>query len=97
MRGMRGKDCGATVRRRIPAHCIVVPVHWVETRVAVPGYIKVYPVAVFLNQGLRAHGIVTESVVRTISEHRIDRFLVGYPLRERACLCLGTNGLLLHL
>src|SRR5262245_28069447 len=97
MRGMCGKDRGTTVRCRVPAHCIVVSVHWVETRVAVPGFIKVYPVAVFLNQVLRAHGIVTESVVRTIGEHRINRFLVGYLLREGACLCLAANGLMLDL
>src|SRR5262249_50255250 len=47
--------------------------------------------------GLRAHSIVTESVVRTVGEHRINRFLVGYLLSERARTCLSANCLLLHL
>src|SRR5262249_55089850 len=97
MRGMRSEDCGTAVSRRVPAHCIVVPVHWVEACVTVPGFIKVDSIAVFLDQGLRAHSIVTESVVRTVGEHRINRFLVGYLLSERARTCLSANCLLLHL
>ena len=52
VRGMRGEDRGAVVRRRVAAHREVVTVHRVEARVAVPGLVEVNPVAGFLEQRL---------------------------------------------
>ena len=51
------------MRRRVAAHREVIIVHRVEARVAVPGFVEVDPIAGFLEQRLRAHGVVAQAVV----------------------------------
>src|SRR5689334_24524021 len=76
VRGMRGKNCRSVVHCGVTTHREMVLVHWVEARVTVPCLVEVDTVAGFLEQRLRAHGVVAQAVIGAVGKHRVHWFLI---------------------
>lgn len=92
MRGENGRAFRIMIRR-IAAHGITVAVERVETRVGVPGFIKVNIINAFRQQILRLFRVVAHAVVGTVGNHGVNRFRIGGEFFQRMFVDLLLNGL----
>jgi hypothetical protein len=94
---MGREDRGPLVLRRLAAHGEMIPVHRIETRIAIPGFVEMDAVGTLLEQSLGAHRVVAQPVIGAVGDDGIDRLLAGDRLGQCARLRLAADGLGIHL